>query len=367
MKPEVFINGRFLTQAITGVQRYAMEMVKEMDRLLGDRKQQHDPSSIVLIAPKDAKHELPLKHIRTIKVGRLTGNLWEQLELPYYTRGRLLMNLCNAAPILKRNQLVTIHDMAVFANSQAFSVPFALWYRLMMGIITKTTRKIVTVSKFSKAEIMKYLHVPEEKLEVIGCGHEHFLDIVPDRSILDKFGIDSPYILAVSSINPNKNFQSIVKAMELVADQSLALVIAGGADPRVFGKCDLTVSQHMKVLGYVSDGELKALYEGASAFVFPSFYEGFGIPPLEAMTCGCPIVVSNSSSLPEIGGDAALYCNPHKPEDIAEKMTAIHRDESIRSRLRMEGFKQILKFTWKQSARQALSLVERQTKKMESM
>ena len=352
---QVFFNSRFLTQSVTGVQRYAMELIKALDKLIDVGEIDRGKFSFVLIGPKNTKHDPDLKHIPLRRVGRLRGHLWEQLELPLYSRNSLLVSLCNAAPLFKHSQVVTIHDASVFATPQTYPWAFRTWYRVLLRGICKSASRIITVSDFSRSELVRYCNVDVKKVRVVYSGKEHILDVPADESVIKKHDLGKkPFILAVSSVTPNKNFRSIVRAVELLGDDGFDVAIAGGVNPRVFTRSNLSLPDTVKHLGYVSDAELRALYQHAACFIFPSFYEGFGLPPLEAMACGCPVIVSNAASLPEVCGDAVLYCDPYSPEDIAAKITLLMGDEALRNGLRHKGLARAREFSWERTARLTL-------------
>ncbi|MEO0855017.1 MAG: glycosyltransferase family 1 protein, partial [Cyanobacteria bacterium J06648_11] len=322
MSHAIYINARFLSQRLTGVQRYAFELVKTLDRLLADATLPDD-ITFTLVAPAKILTTPTLACIELRQVGRLSGHLWEQVELPLYTAGHPLVSLCNTAPLAKTEQVLTIHDAAVYGAPDAYSFAFRSWYRLLFSTLGRRLRAVITVSEFSKSELLHYCSIPAERLHVIYSGREHAVATPADASILLEHHLsDRPYLLAVSSLSPHKNFSGIVKALEILeADAGeFDVAIAGGANPSVFSQDSHPLSDRVKYVGYVSDAQLRALYENARGFIYPSFYEGFGLPPLEAMSCGCPVIVSQAASLPEVCGDAALYCDPHDPGDIADKM-----------------------------------------------
>jgi len=342
----IYINGRFFSQNITGVQRFAFETLVELDTLFSDVK-----FKVVILLPSDIGFVPDFKFIEKKVVGRFRGHLWEQLELPLFSRDGLLLNLCNSAPLLKRNQIVTIHDLAVFRCPLGFSFAFGTWYRVLFWFVSRFSRKILTVSEFSRLEILDVLRPAKEKMKVISEGAGHIFRTDPDESVLERHGLaQRPFILAVSSLNPNKNFRCVVEAASLLESFDYEFVIAGGTNPKVFRDSDLALPKNVKYIGYVTDAELRALYEHAFAFVFPSFYEGFGLPPLEAMACGCPVILSDRSSLPEVGGEAALYCNPDDPADLARQIQRLIADEALRERCHLLGQKQAAKFTWSRGA-----------------
>lgn len=359
MKKRIYLNGRFLSQTITGVQRYALELVKALDSMLDDGLIDNEQNSFILIVPHNIKVNLTLKHIAQKKVGNLTGHLWEQIELPLSVNNGLLVNMCNTGPLLVRNQMTTIHDAAVFGFPQAYSFKFRIWYKLLLRGLGFVAKKIVTDSEFSKKELIKYCGVPKEKLQVIYLGKEHVLAIQADDTIIEKYNLKNiKYVLAVSSMNPNKNFHSVVKAIKLIDHEKYTVVIAGGANPTVFGNMDIPRSDNVKYVGYVNDAELRALYEHANCFIYPSFYEGFGLPPLEAMTLGCPVIVSNTASIPEVCGDAALYCEPSNPQDIACKINLLMSNSKLREELWQKSQEQIRLFSWGKCAEKMWTVIK---------
>lgn len=334
---KIIINGRFLTQKITGVQRVAHELIREIDELLSKEKLE-----VVILAPKNLIFKNSYKNIKIKKVGFLTGVLWEQLELPFYgllEKGTLL-NLGSTAPIINTG-IVDIHDISFKVNPQFFSKKFSLYYKILIWILVKTSKKILTVSKFSKNEIIKYYNVNPKKIEVVYNSWEHILSFKEDFNILKKFNLQKKsFYLGVSSVAPNKNFKYIIELAKLYPEKKF--VIAGKKNEKVFGNLGINEMNNLIWCGYVSDEELKTLYMSCKGFIFPPFYEGFGIPPLEAMGCGCEeIYVSNTSCLPEIFEDSVIYINPNKVEKIFDKKITVDK----------EKIKKVLgKYSWKESS-----------------
>ena len=356
---KVFINGRFLTQTTTGVQRYARELVRTFDELA----ESHDPHvqnlSFELLAPNGPLEPVPTRHIPLKQVGRLSGHAWEQLELPLFARGIFLLNLCNTAPVGKIRQMVTIHDAAVYGVPQAYSKSFRSLYKTLLPTLSRTAKHILTDSEFSRRELIRYCHVSADKLTVVYLGKEHVFAHKADQRVFAKHGFgNKPFLLAVSSLNPSKNFVGLVRALEHLRNPDFDVVIAGGTNPAVFRGRTGALPASVKHLGYVSEGELRALYERATGFVYPSFYEGFGLPPLEAMACGTPVIVSNAASLPEVCGDAALYCDPHSPQDMADKIERLMSDEALREDLKQKGLARAKTFSWDTCARETLAVLE---------
>ncbi|BBI31804.1 glycosyltransferase family 4 protein [Cohnella abietis] len=355
----IYINARFLTQSVTGVQRYAIELVKHWDQLLEESRDDREQFSITLLAPRKIIHKLELKHIKVKQTGTFGGHPWEQLVLPYYARKGLLINLCNTGPLLMRNQIVTIHDMAVFEYPKSYSFLFRNAYKIIQKALGIRALRIMTVSKFSKSQLMAHCRIKENKISVVELGKEHMQRLEPDREWLNHHQLAKQnYLLAVSSMNPSKNFSNIVRAIEMLEGVDYQIVIAGGTNGKVFSAAGLPHSDKVKLLGYVTDRQLKALYEGAACFLFPSIYEGFGLPPLEAMTCGTPVIVSRSASLPEVCGEATIYCNPNDPTDIASKISQVMKDTHLRQSLSVKGLERASGFSWEKCARQSWDVVK---------
>src|SRR4051812_9702277 len=200
----VDINARFLTQATTGVQRVAEELVRALDRELQASSDLRKRYSFRLLAPAGERRRIDLNQINTVEVGRLRGQQWEQLELPAYSGGRLLLNLCNTAPVGVRS-LVVIHDASVFAVPQAYSPAFRSWYRLLLPLLGRRALRVITVSRFSREELSRLAGIPDDKIEVISLGADHLLQSAADSGVFHRVpAAPGRYILAVGSRSPHK-------------------------------------------------------------------------------------------------------------------------------------------------------------------
>jgi glycosyltransferase involved in cell wall biosynthesis len=354
----IFINARFLSRPLTGVERYATELIKALDNLIDTEQIDKMKYSFVLLTPKNIQSKVNLKHISIKKIGILTGHLWEQFELPFYAKNGLLLCLCNTGVIFKREQIVVIHDAQVFALPQNYSFAFRFWYKLLIQILGRIVKKVITVSSFSRSELINYCKCNPKTILVIYEGKEHILSTTPDKSIFKKNEIgDKPYILAVSTMSNNKNFNAIVQAVENIEDVNFDIIIVGGKNSNVFGQVKIPLPDFVKDLGYVSDGKLRVLYEHALCLVYPSLYEGFGLPPLEAMACGCPVIVSNRASLPEICGNAAIYCDPYSVKDISNKIKQLLADKNMQEEMRLKGFERAKQFNWEKTAQKLIKII----------
>lgn len=359
MKKIVYINGRFLGQNVTGVQRYAIELTKALDSMLDKHLNDNNSISFVLLVPPGNFNTPFLSNIKVKQVGWLSGHFWEQFELPIYTFGNFLVNFCNTGPVIKRDQIVTICDASVFSHPEGYSRLFRGWYKCLLPILGMVSKKIITISEFSKSELMRYCHIEPGKINVTLLGAPQGFETKPNTSYLNSCGLNStPFVLAVSSMNPNKNFAGLLKALALLKDVRFKVAIVGGVNSKIFGTNVLCFPDFVKHLGYVTDSELRQLYGHAACFVYPSFYEGFGLPPLESMAAGCPVITSNVASLPEVCGDAVLYCDPTKPADIARKINLMMSDSCLRDDIRARGFKRIKQFTWDKCALQTYDIIK---------
>ncbi|HEX6408749.1 MAG TPA: glycosyltransferase family 1 protein [Gemmatimonadales bacterium] len=356
MRP-IDINARFLTQPITGVQRVAEQLVLALDRELGSSSELRKQYSFRLVAPSGERRQIALNHISTVEVGRLRGQQWEQLELPAYTAGRLLLNLCNTAPVGVRS-IVVIHDASVFAVPQAYSPAFRSWYRILIPLLGRRALRLITVSDFSRKELSRRAGIPPDKFDILPLGADHVLHAPADKGVFHRLPVGpGRYILSVGSRSPHKNLGALIAAVAALGVKQLPLVLAGGANARVFAGS--VRSESSIDAGYVTDGELRALYENALCFVFPSLYEGFGLPPLEAMLCGCPALVSNAGSLPEVCGSGARYCNPGNPDDIARGIREIVAEPGVREQQIRAGAARAREFTWQRSVHELISILDR--------
>ncbi len=329
-----------------------------LDSLIKAEPQKFNNISFTILAPKDIIHKLEVSSIEIRQVGRLSGQIWEQFELPWHSRGGTLISLCNIGPLCRRDQIVTIHDAAVFAVPDSFSFAFCLWYRMIQYGLGQIVTRILTVSEFSKKDISRYLNISPEKITAIYHGHEHIYRTAPQDDLIVKNGLKKrPFLLAVSSLSPRKNFQSIILALEKLEKIEFDVVIVGGTNQKVFGAQSKKLESNVTYMDHVSDNQLRSLYEHAACFIYPSLYEGFGLPPLEAIACGCPVIASDIPPIREVCGPAALYCDPHNVGDIAEKINRMLTDESLRQQFIESGLQQAKLFSWAKTARQFVDLL----------
>jgi glycosyltransferase involved in cell wall biosynthesis len=357
MSELLFINGKIFSQPITGVQRYAMQILEALDALLADG---HWIAKCRLVLMVSSSRTQPLPSYRHIEVREISASslhYWEQVRLPWATRGSMLMNLAGSAPLLKLGQICTFHDTAVFDMPNAYSPAFVRWYRLLFSVQAKLSRRLFTVSEFSKERICHHLDVSSEKVKVVYGAADHMRSQSTDSGALRRLGVEpKSYFLAVGSANPTKNFSRLIEAFSGLPDADARLVVVGGSNAAVFASSGKTAQEDPRIIraGRLTDAELKSLYSHARAYVFPSIYEGFGLPPIEAMLCGCPVIAARAASIPEICGQAAAYFDPLCPDSMRSVMSRALQDDDWLDGLRAIGREHVKKFSWYASANQLL-------------
>lgn len=350
----IYVNGRFLTQSTTGVQRFAQETVRSIDALLDSAS----PVKWTVLAPKRTVLKERWNHIDFATVGLLSGHAWEQFDLPRYASDGWLLTLSGAPSIFHSRHIFSIPDAAIYDMPKGYSPLYRAYYRILWTICTKRSKAILTFTEFSRSRLSTLFPDISGRIYVTSCGADHrsplmeIADETPDNSRGD--GV--PVILAVSSMAPNKNFPVILKLSELLEDLNLKILVAGGTNPRIFRKA-AHLPGRIEWLGYVSEFELGKLYRQADCFVFPSFYEGFGLPPIEAMRHGCPVIASDAASIPEVCGDAALYFDPHSVKELKSQLIRVLYEPGLADELRRKGIRQSAKYKWVDVARVITDLI----------
>lgn len=345
----IYINGRFLTQPMTGVERYAYSICRALIEL---------GQPYTIICPKvsiQSCYDTTGMHI--VQYGFGNSHFWEQCVLPFYFIGKkdyVVMSFTGLGSILIRNKIMTVHDLSFLFNRSWFSKAYYWWYRIMTPLAIKTSQHIITVSQFSKKEIIRfYPFIKDDKISVIYGAVDstrfHRLSSVP--------ATEHPFALAVSSIDPRKNFPMLVKAFKGIEGCLLYIV---GKQNHVFSQQNGLDEElpNVRFLGRVSDENLRQLYNQAVCFIFPSIYEGFGLPLLEAMTCGCPVLASDIPVFREVCGDAAIYFNPYDETSIRNAIAhflSLNKEEQ--EKLQTAGYEHAQCYSWKQSARSLIDFI----------
>jgi glycosyltransferase involved in cell wall biosynthesis len=347
----IVVNARFLTQSITGVQRYAIELSLRLKQL---------DSSIEFVCPENVVHHSIFEQLNAKIVGKRTGHLWEQTDLPRYLRiqgNPLLVNLESTAPVRYKNKIVTLHDITYIRYPQSFSLKFRVWYRLLIPRMLRKSLALVTVSDFSKKEILSYFkHLPKDIYVIYNAINEQF---TTGQTISKD---TSPYLLAVSSPNYHKNFARLINAfLNLHKSKKIKerLLIVGESNhsftKQFYDEANNSTSIHF--MGRIKDEKLIELYQNAEVFIFPSLYEGFGIPALEAQACGCPVIASNAASMPEVLEGSVIYFEPTNILEMQNTIEMVINKQYIRKSLMNKGFSNVCRFSWNESARKLYTII----------
>jgi glycosyltransferase involved in cell wall biosynthesis len=342
------VNARFLTQPITGVQRFAIEISKQLKKA--------NPA-IIFVAPNRILHHDLARDLDVQIFGELSGHLWEQIELPFYLRQQqspLLINLANTAPISYNNYVATIHDLSFLQFPQSYSRKFYYYYKFLIPKVAHKAKVIITVSENAKLNISKILQVNPAKIHVVPNAVSSDIEI-PKQSA-STYG---RYILSVASINPIKNINGLIEAFNMINLPNLNLVIAGASNASFPKQKINTEQKNIIFTGHISSIEkLFSLYANAEAFVLSSFYESFGIPNLEAMKCRCPVITSDVGALREVCGEAALYINPYDTSSIAAAIKEVLTNTTLRQMLITKGTERVKNFAWPVSAQKLIKIAE---------
>jgi glycosyltransferase involved in cell wall biosynthesis len=275
--------------------------------------------------------------------------VWEQALLPLAARGaRFVLSPANLAPVaLGRRNVVVIHDAAALRHPEWYGRGYVAYQRALLPRLARTAARVITVSEFSREELIDVLGAPPERIAVVPNGvDERFspdADVERTRAAL---GLDGRYVLAVGTRIARKNLAGLENAARTLAAEGVELVAAGSG--RAYMRDEGSVP--VRGLGYVPEDHLPGLYAGAEALVMPSLYEGFGLPCLEAMASGTPVVAADRAALPEVCGDAALLFDPDDPDAAAEALVRVLGDAELAAGLRSRGLARARSFSWRATA-----------------
>jgi glycosyltransferase involved in cell wall biosynthesis len=328
----VVLNARVAARpTITGVERWALEVFPRLRALA--------PHAYAVARPPAAASAGPL------------GQLWEQAALPVWaaaSRTGLIFSPANLAPLAWPRNVVLIHDAAPFRRPNAYAPSYSLWHQRVGATAARRALRVVTVSDFSARELSQLLGLDPARVSVIAGGvGARFSPSVDPAPVLAKFALERRYVLTIGTAEPRKNLQALTVAVQRLGKLGVDVVWAG--DARRHFSATAAVPG-LRALGYVHERDLPGLYRGASAFVLPSVYEGFGLPCLEAMACGVPVVTSDRAALPEVCGTAAVLVDPDDRESIADALMEIVQDVAIAARLRESGIGRAAGFSWERAA-----------------
>jgi glycosyltransferase involved in cell wall biosynthesis len=331
----VAIDARAAVRAqIGGVERYARELSRRLPALRPDRYR--------VVAPPPA-------------LAHRAGHVWEQAVLPLLERRALLYCPASLAPLASRRNVVVMHDAASLRHPEAYSRGFVAYQRRMLPAIARRALLLITVSEFSRTELSELLGIDPERITVIGEGvDERFTpdaDPEPARRVLH---LTKPYVLAVGTASARKNLGALEPAARALEGLGIELVVAGADRGYLRGQAPA-----LRRLGYVDDELLPGLYAGARALAMPSLHEGFGLPCLEAMSAGIPVVATASGALPETCGGAALLIDPADRDGLTGAVVAAATDEKIRLRMIDDGLHNAAARPWSRTAELTDAAIER--------
>jgi glycosyltransferase involved in cell wall biosynthesis len=366
----IYINGRFLTQNRTGVQRYSREVVTSIDRLLqqNDCPQLLRDAEWVLLAPPGATCDLDLNRIEFRKVGKGDGHPWEQTYLAKHSWSGKLLSPASSGPIWHPRQIVVLHDAGIYNAPAGYSKRYRILHRVLDRFLARRAR-IATVSHFSQAELGRCLRIPVKRILLAPNGTDHLRTVSPDASVVERLGLEAgKYFVTLGLSTANKNIPLAIEAFRLLARPDSRLVVIGKGSSRVFGSLALQANQGVIFTGRLTDEEVTGLLRSAAALLFPSRYEGFGIPSLEAMLHGCPVIASTAPGIMEVCGDAALHFHPDNAEMLQDLMRRILDNPDIADTMRRRGLSRPDKYRWDATAAvfiEALAKLDWNTKRLE--
>lgn len=349
---DLVVNCRFLARPVTGVERFAFEIVTRLVETV---------DHIALVAPPNVRPETRIAGRAVQRVGRLRGHLWEQVSLPRFLRSvgsPTLLDLANTGPVLWSKQLYVLHDVAFITHPESYRMSFRLAYRVLAGTLVRRAAHVATVSDFSRDEIVRVFGA-DVHVDVIPNGISAFLSEPGELDFPELRGRE--YLLAVGSAAAHKNTSRLMEAYARVRSHvrdAPYLVIVGGSARGFHQPAPTNDAPGTVMLGRVSDGQLAQLYSNATAFIYPSLYEGFGIPPLEAQAAGVPLVVSHRRPFTDlINESSAVWCDPEDTSSIASAIEQVMRSADLRTRLIENGFANARRFSWDASARQVMAIL----------
>lgn len=373
------VNGRFLLQDVTGVQRVAIEFVRALDDLLSDGA--FPGLEVTLWAPRAGTlvTELPLKSVKVRREGRLTGHTWEQVELPRLARRSALLCLGNTAPVVRliarRGPTYTlVHDLSYKYFPSAYSRTFRLFYNVVMPVVLARSAHVFTVSASEEASILSRYPRLINSQRVTGVqngGGEAAVgaqvssaaaSLRPGAPDVPAAELRPRTCLYVGSLTRRKNGDGLLRAAVQLADALNVKFVFVGASSAIYDDVALAVPDRLRrqivLLGQLNDPErIEELYRQAKVFVFPSFYEASPLPPVEAMSFGSPVVCSDIRSLRERCGDAAVYCDPADVTSIVTQVTRVLADENLWQGLQRKGLARAAEFSWKRQVEAVLDVM----------
>lgn len=341
--PGIAINGKFLGAALNGVHRTAAQFSDQLVRRAAGEV------PVRVLAPRQVAMlpEFPQLKVQVEPGWFGPGQGWEWLTLPRKAQGSLLVNFCNLGPLAHDNSVVMIHDAQTFLYPEDYSGRQAMAYRRLLPWVGRRARRILTVSSFARESLARHGVGTLEKIDVIHNGTDHLLATQEDRGVLERHGLKrGGYVLTIGSAKSYKNLRTLFDAMRPSLPSGHRLVVAGGPGKERYREAGWRAPPGTLFTGFVSDAELRALYAGAAAFVFPSLTEGFGLPPIEAMQCGTPVVTAKAGAMPEVCGDGAVLVKADDAGAYRRAIEAVISMPDLADQLRARGMNRARQLTW---------------------
>ena len=372
----VAINAQLLSFAPSyrsgGISRYIYHLLKELARL----ESAHTITAVVPDLPPDQAHwqRAGLRLRRSLWPTRrpVMRILWEQFAQPLALK-RANVDVVHAtgyvAPLLWRGpSVVTVYDLSFLRYPEVFNRANRLYLRLFTRLSVARARHVITISAHTRRDVIDLLGVPPERVSTTYCGVDETFQVLPAQEVKAykaRRGLPDAYILYLGTLEPRKNVVALLRAFaRLKAERAVPhkLVLAGAPGwqyQAIFETvAALHLEQHVQFLGFVPSEEQVLCYNGADLFVYPSLYEGFGLPVLEAMACGVPVITSDAASLPEVVGDAGLQVQPHDEQALADAMGRVLEDAALRESFRSAGLTRAKRFSWSTMAVQTMRIYE---------
>jgi len=338
MSAEIICNTRCLQASTTGVQRYTKHMLEGF------------PTAIKTISPS----------VHTAR--GMQGHLWEQMLLPKQTRNKLLWSPSNSGPVGAVRQVVTIHDVVSFDHPEWLNKAYVKWYDYVLPRVCKRAEHLIAISNFTKQRIMELFRIPDSKITVIYNGSDPMISVSPTGQ-----GPALPFsrfVLSLGSLEPRKNIPMLLAAwlnvLPFIPDDVGLVIVGTSGNSQVFNKSGIgRIPGRVHFTGHLPDEDIAWLYRNALLFTYLSVYEGFGLPPLEAMSAGVPVLSGNLTAMPEVQGDAGYMIDPFSLSECEKALIELINNDDLRKQLAVKSSSQAAKFSWQKSAQSTFNVLQR--------
>ncbi len=352
------INGAFLHRGPYAESLVAQEYLRAFYALRVEPEYQDILSDLEILLCDSEYSKVENAPFQIKQSGKLPRPLWQQLTLPAMAKKKLLLSFCNIGPMFRSNAAVFIHDANIYESPMSFSQNFVRYTKLLNKMMGRNARRIYTVSSYTAQALQRHNIAPAERIKVIHNGVDHVLRTPSNLAILEKYGLTkNGYVLGLSNSYKHKNMGVLLNVFdENKTRQSIdiPLVLFGPDVKETFLDEGVEPSNSVIFTGRIGDGERRALYENALCFAYPSKCDGFGLPPLEALRLGCPVIASRSAAIPEVCAEAAMYVDANNWKSWKDAIEAFQKDEALRLEYSSRGPLQAAQYTWDSAARNLL-------------